>query len=615
MLISLSQLKLLLRGVRWTADELAEKLTLIGHESETLNDQLIDVALTPNRGDCYSLYGLARDLAACYDLLISPLSTKTLPPPKPFFPLVIEAAAKAAVLSDELLKIDNYHDQPSPLEIQRQLALLNLQPKNLAVDLGNLVSYEFGVPLHVFDYERISDGLSIALNDSPEPLTLLDGTTRQIPKGALTQRSGTRTVDLAGVMGAQNSAISSQTKTLVVQAASFAPNTIRQTTSLLGWRTEAARQYERGVDPAGTALSLGRYRLLIEQVQSELKVSGYQYYQPSRPERPLALDRGYFERLLGVEINQADLNSLARLGIKITDNSALVPSWRFDLSGKADLAEELLRLKGFDTLKGRLLSPQKAEVGLFHQIAALKAALLNCGATEIISYSFTAQGQQLLKNPPNQTERYLRPTLLDGLVAAVKQNPFINKGLFFEIGEIYAETEETALAVIISGYKEAPRSIIEAKIAAALGLKQIRFSQVDHEVLKQNQIRHTRVFYWEAKLDELKLPPPKALKPGAVLPPFSPIGKFPPIVRDLTLVVSANVSPQSIATKLKTVPSCLIVELVDSFTDRSLGPNKVALTFRLIFQDPTRSLEDETIGNSLDRHLDELSQEIEFQIR
>jgi len=250
-------------NLRWDAEMTAEKLTRIGHETEPAGNDCLDVTTTPNRLDCQSVIGLSRDLAGAYDLTFTPPPAIKLATIKQIIPVIIDRSATEAVLADLLLGIEGYRPTKSPKIIRDKMTVLDLEPKDLIIDLSNIVAYETGIPLHVFDGAKISNGLTIRRAKKNEKIQLLNGQTLTLSPDNIVQESGGALVDLAGIMGSNNSAVGPTTTSLIVQAAIFTPMAVRQSRKILS--TPAAKQYSRGVEQAAVLGSLERLSELLER--------------------------------------------------------------------------------------------------------------------------------------------------------------------------------------------------------------------------------------------------------------------------------------------------------------------------------------------------------------
>lgn len=602
----------------WTSKELIDRLNQAGHEASIMAGDIIEVTISPNRGDCLSLYGLARDLAAIYDQKFQPPLTAALPKAAKFFNLRLRPEAKKSLLGDGLLLLVDYHSKPSPPIIKEQLALIGLTPKELLIDLTNLVSWEIGLPLHVFDYQKVQEGLTVELSLPDQEIQLLDGSRRRLKAGGLIQSSMLGPTDLAGITGGYSSRVTPITTQVIVQAAVFEPKIIRRTSQELRLTTDASYRFQRGVDPQLINLALGRFLALASQYQANLKATNYQLLAPRKKSSSIAFEPEIIGRLLGRHIQREILGPLKRLGIRVDESSTklIIPSWRTDLTTSNDLAEEVVRLTGWSSVEPRQLSRQSVKVGQFQQINRLKQQLVALGAVEVVSYSFDRRVSKFhLLNPADSAQPYLRPDHQSGLLNYLAKNPFIKRGLAFEIGQVFAGVSEaTALGLIIFGYKKVQSDEIKRQVARQLDRSKLTWQTIVEPELSRLAVKQPNVYFCQLPLSKITLPKGQPLAKSQ-LPILRPLSKFPPASRDLTLQVSADQSVESILAFIRVEPKLLLVELIDRFRSSALGENQVALTFRLIFQDLTKTLTDSEIDQLQKNSLRRLKQQLEFQVR
>ncbi len=613
MLIKTKFLKDYIPDLNYAIDELAEKLTLAGHEATKLNQDTLEVEIKPNRGDCLSVYGLARDLAGLYSFKLNQPSTSELPPITKIINLEVQPSAKSLVLNDSLLGIDNYRPQASPVEIIEKLKCLNLQPKDLLVDLTNVIAYELGVPLHAFDQSLLPDGLTIECLTQPQSVTLINGQEVGLMEGTLIQRSGQLVVDLAGIMGTNRASIKPSSSQILIQAAVFEPSRVRHNSQLSRVSSQASYQYQRGVDPEACNIALGRLIYLLKQAQPSIVLTGYQQYKIPRYSQSIEFDLANIVRLLGHPVGTNDLANLAKLGFEINNNQLTVPSWRQDINQVADVAEEVMRLIGLGNIQATQLDKADPKPGLFEQLYQLRLELVNLGLTETISSSFVANdGDIAIKNPRSSLDKFLRPNLKESLLRVLAGNPFNKQAQIFEIGAIFNQTEQNALAIILAGQD----NILEAiKAKLAKYNCQVSFEAVDQSTLEHFEVSQRPVWFAQIYLNQLVLPKPKPITEVSALPVVKPLSKFPPVVRDVTLLVDRSVDTGLLANGFRAINDLILCELVDSYQSAKLGENKVALTFRFYFQNQKRSLIDSEVTETLNDYFQKLSGQLQFQIR
>ncbi len=455
-----------------------------------IDDYLLETSVTPNRGDCLSILGIAREVAA-----LTNNSWKT-----PEF--VIEEDAQKIT---EKVRVDvpdydlcpRYAARlvegvtvgPSPFEIRLKLTRSGVRPISNVVDATNLILLECGQPLHAFDYDLLEEGrLVIRRADPGEVFTTLDNVERKLPKDALMIRDGKRSVALGGIMGGLNSEINDHTTNVLIESASFERFGIRRTAKTLGMSTEASFRFERGVDPEGTIWAAHRVTYLIWKLAGGKVRAGYIDVYPEAIARPpVKVRTEKVNRLLGTDLDREKVSGyLQRLGIgvKEEDGDALTcspPSWRWDLEREEDMIEEVARVHGFQNIPvstPRYRSAPDRTRDQRRRIGTVQTLMNASSFTEVITMSFVSaddakefvvgatNGNSLsLLNPLTEDAAVMRTSLLPGLLKALKRNAshrLYNLKLY-EIGKTFTPVpgeelprEDLRLSGLAAGARYAP---------------------------------------------------------------------------------------------------------------------------------------------------------------
>ncbi len=456
--------------------------TLLG-----LDDVILELEVTPNRGDCLSMLGVAREVAAMFKHSLRIQIPEVNPQPneiKEYVQVEIEDVALCSRYVARLFK--QVKVAPSPLWLQNRLRAGGIRPINNIVDLTNYVMLELGQPLHAFDYDRLKEGkIVVRKAKEGEELVSLDGVTRTLSPGMLVIADTKEPVALAGVMGGLNTEVTSETTTVLLEAACFHPQTIRRTSQILNLRSESSNRFEKGVDMEGCALSVHRVAQILQHIQAGEVVAGIidQYLKPFTP-KTILLKPERVNFLLGVKIPEEEVEDiLSRLNFQIQRQlsepsgqaSCLivkVPSYRPDIEREIDLVEEVARLYGYNQIPATLPfgTTTRGRRGEELEIyAKIKEVLVSCGLNEVVTFSFINpavfdlfdlpqespyRNTIKLQNPLHKEQVAMRTTLLPGLVEVIQRNfnRRVTNGAIFEIGRVFYPDPNSRVGFGQAGY-------------------------------------------------------------------------------------------------------------------------------------------------------------------
>lgn len=462
----------------------ADAVKLLG-----LDDSAVEVNITPDRGYAFSIRGIAREYAHATGAVFRDPAIEGVagradevagrvavedgvsrPLPRPSgFPVAVEDVAPlrgrpgASVFITRVVRgVDP--SRPTPAWMVARLKLAGFRSISLVVDITNYVMLELGQPIHAYDFDRLHGGITVRRAAPAETLTTLDGQTRTLhPEDLLiTDESGP--IGLAGVMGGETTEIGSTTSAVLVEAANFDPVSVARTARRHKLPSEASKRFERGVDPLVAEVAAGRVVHLLEQLAGGTADSLGSHLDSTEPAQPIRLPDGYIAGLLGVEYTQEEiLASLTEIGSRVertaTGLRVTPPSWRPDLTDKADLAEEVARIVGYQRIPSVLpVAPPGRGLTRAQQLRrSVMQVLAANGLTEVLAYPFvTARdnslfgsptggtadrpvGQVRLANPLDAQMPYLRTSLLPGLIEIAKRN--LSRGLtdlaLFEAGSVF----------------------------------------------------------------------------------------------------------------------------------------------------------------------------------
>lgn len=451
-------------------------------------DFIIDLKVTPNRADCLSMHGVARDLAAMIGKKVYPEThrvSEMVERIDDFIKLIVRARKACPRYSCRFIR--DLRVGPSPLWMRRTLESCGMRPINNVVDVTNYVMMEYGIPLHAFDFDRIHGGtIIVRYAEEGEAFTALDGRELRLTAEDLVIADEDRPIALAGVMGGRNTEVTDSTTHVALECAYFDPVSIRRTARRHGLHSESSYRFERGTDPGRVPVALNRATQLIHDLASGEVAKGAlddQGGASSRPEELLVhLQVEKANRYLGLRLSNAEMaDRLVNLGFEIrrSDKETLSiakPSYRVDIERDVDLIEEIARIVGYDkipeTMPAIQSTGEKAAEKEERSLHALRHLCAELGLCEAVHPSFTskarleshgwdAERQPKLANPMTQDQAYLRPALLPDLLATAQYNQ--RQGVeginLFEAGKVFAEgaraghseDERLSLAIALSG--------------------------------------------------------------------------------------------------------------------------------------------------------------------
>jgi phenylalanyl-tRNA synthetase beta chain len=477
---------------------LAEALTMSGLEIESLSplpggsrgegDWLIEIAITPNRGDCLGILGLAREVSAVIGgrLIVPSMAHHVMDG-------AIRGLIDVKILSPSLCPrysariVQAVHVASPPPWMRDRLEACGIRSINNVVDVTNYVMLETGQPLHAFDLDRLrARRIVVRQARDIKKFKTLDGIERDLAAEDLLICDGGVPVALAGVMGGVESEVELSTKAVLLESAHFEPLSVRRTAKRLGLRTEASHRFERGVDPEGTLYALDRAVYLLRKFAGGVPVEGAVDRYPKRVKaRPILLRNAKVQQLLGIEMKQLEVEKILKsLGLKIQSRSksaltVFPPSSRRDLSREADLIEELARLHGYQKIPSTLplVRPQggKADIRLSRE-RRVRSFLVGEGLTELINLPFTSNSMNLgfpglwgsqasavpILNPLVQENAEMRLSLIPGLLQVFRAHLAQKAKSFwaFELGKVFCSggdsspLEREQLAAILYGHRE-----------------------------------------------------------------------------------------------------------------------------------------------------------------
>ncbi len=640
----------------------------------SLNDQSIDVDLTPDRGDCLGLAGIAREVGVINRCPVTPPEMAPVPAAnQDQFPVALEAPAACPRYLCRIVRNINPAAE-TPLWMQERLRRSDLRSISPVVDVTNYVMMELGQPMHGFDLAELDGGIRVRMADQGEQLVLLDGQTVTLRSDTLVIADHSKAVAMAGIMGGEHSGVGAQTQDILLESAFFTPMAISGQARSYGLHTDSSHRFERGVDPELQHRAIERAtQLLLDIVGGEpgpvIEALEASHIDP-RPE--ILLRRTRVAMVLGLEIDDEIITDiLVRLEMKVETVAegwkVTAPSCRFDISIEEDLIEEVGRIYGYTripTKRTAAATVMQTEAEITFNLQRAKRLLVDRDYQEAITYSFISREMHdlidpghvpvVLANPISSDMSIMRTTLWAGLLqtAIYNQSRQQARVRIFESGLRFVKQDneikqEMMLSGLISGtvtsegWSTSARAAdffdIKADLEAIFALTgcpdDFEFVQASHSSLHPGQTaeitRAGQSVGWigklhpelEAKLDlaagvylfEIRI---NELLEGR-LPAFKSLSKYPSIRRDIAIVVDENVRFSDIRQTIRDVIPEILREILifDVYTGEKVDSGRKSLALGLILQESSHTLTDEKVESVMAQVISTLKEHYNAQLR
>ncbi|MBT3697196.1 MAG: phenylalanine--tRNA ligase subunit beta [Gammaproteobacteria bacterium] len=657
MKISLNWLKEYIPNIKKN-DIFIEELTSLGlevsSEVKVKKDTVIDIDMTPNRADCLSIIGIARDLSAIYKNKIAyPKAIKFLKL-KHSNILAIDKKISSSYSALIIKNIDN--SLKTPFFIKNRLDMCGLKTINFVVDVLNYVMLENGQPMHAFDHDKFNGNIKVRFAKNNEKMTALDGQNYTLMKDIPVIADDKKPQAIAGVIGSEESSVTGKTKNIIIESAYFTPNLIRRSSKHFRLQTDASYRFERGVDPLINKYAIGRVLAILTEHTS---IEDFSFNHLSAPKvakhinRSILVKPNLFESSLGIKISDKFiLQTLSYLGFNPKKSkkgfSVTIPSHRFDIGIAQDLVEEVARVYGYNNFKPILATNSLNNIkDSTNQFDGYSDLLVARGYNEIISFSFIPKGDQSnhvpktkiasLVNPISEDKAELRGSMINSILNTCAYN-FSRKNnnlRIFESGKTYIKhrdksiIEENILAGAISGInsesnlknEQVKLSFFDIKGDLLSILPDVSFEvnadikyirKACQAVIKQNNkiigycgepekslysqysIKN-QIFYFELMID--KITPISSLK-------YKKISIFPKIRRDLTILIDDEVIASDIidAVQRKSFNYMITSKISDIFYNKSnLDIGNKSMTIEFVFQDKSSTLRDDQVNDEMEK--------------
>ena len=640
-----------------------------------LDDQVIEVDLTPNRGDCLSLAGLAREVGVLNKVAVNAVEVKPVAPQvDDRFPIEIDAPEGCARYVGRVIRGINPQAE-TPVWMAERLRRSGIRSIDPVVDVTNYVMLELGQPMHAFDLATLSGGIRVRMAEAGEKLTLLDGQVCDLNSDTLLIADHQAPRAMAGIMGGENSGVSESTQDIFLESAFFNPLAIAGKARNYGLHTDSSHRFERGVDSELQVKATERATELLLQIVGGqpgpvTEVASAEHLPEARTVK-LRAER--IKKLLSLDIDAAEVEEiLTRLGMPVTDNGdgswqVEVPSYRFDVALEEDLLEELARIYGYNRMPVRTntatlkLTPQpEAKKGL----PQLRRLLVARGYQEAITYSFVEPGllakfdtehtPVALANPISADMAVMRTTLWPGLVKALQHNQHRQQSRIrmFETGQRFVPgadglVQDNVLAGVVcgsaepQGWSSSSRATdffdVKGDLEALLEINgqpdAFTFEAAQHPALHPGQCAQIctggAAIGWlgalhPSLLKELGLNGPVFLFELTLdqvttdqLPQFSELSKFPETSRDMALVVDQSVAVAKVLELAREHAGEWLkaVNLFDVYAGEGIENGKKSLALSLTWQHPSHTLNDEQVNQFFNAVVTAAEQQLHASLR
>lgn len=640
-----------------------------------LDDHVVEFEITPNRPDCLSVIGLAREASATFDK------------PCYFHQPVVKGGGDGNLV--ELLDVETPADDlvprytarmvrnvkigPSPKWMRERLRAMGVRPINNIVDITNYVMLEYGQPMHAFDYRYVQGGRIIVRRaEEGERLTTLDGKEHTLTANHLVIADETRAVGLAGIMGGQNSEIVDDTTDVVFESACFDGTCIRKGALSLGMRTEASAKFEKGLDPMNTLPAVDRACELVELLGAGEVLDGVIDILNYVPQPTLLkVEPGKINALLGTDVAENVMYTiLQKLGFTTTKERGViqVPSWRADVKEMADLAEEVARFYGYNNIPTTLMRGQTTLGGYSPEQKleqTLGSVCRSCGYDEIITYSFISPAWYdkigwpeqdfhrksfKILNPLGEDTSIMRTTTLPSMLDILARNyNYRNRDVrLYEVGRVYAPGGEDGLAIeskvlTLGAYGEG-FDFYDLKGCVEAILKSIRAEDVHFEgslgapsdlsyhpgrfatvwsgtdqvgVLGQVHPNVAKNFGVDGELYCAELSFDELMLARGAGAEYVPLPKFPSVTRDIAVVCDESVTVGALEKAIREGAKGLLKEaaLFDIYRGKGIDEGKKSVAFNLVLRADDRSLTSEEADEDVKSILEALEAECGAKLR
>ncbi|MGA1862914.1 phenylalanine--tRNA ligase subunit beta [Deferribacter thermophilus] len=642
-----------------------------------LEDVILDISITPNRADCLSIIGIAREIAALYGLSLKEKHfdlKEENEPAENIKKVIVEDKDKCPIYLGRVIK--DVEIKPSPIWMQNRLRSVGVRPINNVVDITNYVLFEYGQPLHTFDMNKLEGNVIIRTAKSGEKIMTLDGKERELKDYMLVIADEKKAIAVAGVMGGEFSGIDDNTKDVFLECAYFKPESIRITARRLGMQTDSSYRFERGIDKGNVFKMVDYAAYLLQEYANGKVLKGVvtDEYEEVKP-KSVSFNLDRVNRLLGTELSKEESKDiLTKLNFKIVeeqgdDFKVEVPTYRVDIERWVDIAEELARIYGYnkiDTTVPEINADSNQPPLSLKTQREIRYFLKSLGFYEAINFSFMSdeflsnfdskENFVYLKNPLSEDMNALRTFVFPGLIANMVSNIRQQYASlrFFEFANVFINKGEKELPLqkmhLSIGITEnfwplswaekndiEPFYYLKGVIDDILGCYKLKadYERADKEFLHPGKSAYLKIddkvvgFMGELHPDILeKLDVDKKLYVAELFfddlveiienrkLKYEKFSQFPFVTKDISVIVDKGTLVSDMINEIKNISKLIDdVVLYDVYEGKNIGENKVSLTFRVYFSSLERTLTDDETNKLLDKIIELLKDKFDASLR
>lgn len=641
-----------------------------------LYGEVMEFEVTPNRPDCLSIIGMAREASATFNKILNYPEIEI----ENEVENIKDYIEDIEILDKDLCSryysriIKDVNIKPSPLWLQLRLMEAGVRPINNIVDVTNYVMLELGEPLHAFDVDKIVDRkIYIRTAEEDEKIVTIDNVERELDSSDLVIADGEKPIAIAGVMGGLNSEVTQDTKTILLEAANFNKKSIRLTSKKLGLRTEASARFEKGIDLNLTEVACNRACQLIEKIGAGKVVKGYiDVYEEKENRKPIILKPEKVNKVLGIELdNKSMINILESLEFKVEKDGdqlkVVVPSFRLDIEEEVDLIEEIGRIYGFHNIEN------KPFVGLltrgerpFNKIIENKAKsiLVGLGLNEIMTYSFISpKAYDKVKLPKDDSKREyieilnplgedfssMRTTIIPNMMKVLSRNYNygVENAYGFEIGSIFLPKElplkelpieKSTLCIGMYGEKAdyyVIKEIVDI-LLEELGILKVKYIREEknptfHPGRTANIVLEDKIigiigevhpdvsenYSIKERVYIAEIDFDTIVEYSNLDKKYKPLPKYPAIVRDIAIVLDKDIMAQEIEEVILNQGKGLIdeVKLFDIYEGEQVPEGMKSVAYSIVYRSYERTLKDKEINELHSNIIKELEDRFNAKLR